>query len=105
MSLTFDINTVNIILNFVGLVHHYASHQSAAGLRFTKCVSGCDIDLQAGSGLISSPAYGLQDYNHDLDCSWLIQDPDGRGLTLVFESFNTEPELDYVEVNCSLTRT
>ena len=65
---------------------------------------GCHVTLTQGYGIIESPAYGVADYNNNLECTWTIVEAQGRGVTLVFEDFTTEKTYDNVKVTTRLQR-
>ncbi|XP_069124135.1 uncharacterized protein [Argopecten irradians] len=61
--------------------------------------SGCDLVLPRGALEITSPGYGVESYPGALDCSWTIQDPHHRKLSLIFgANFHTESQFDVVTV-------
>ena len=60
---------------------------------------GCNVIIREGYIQIESPSYGVDDYPNDLFCSWTINDPEQRDLTLVFEDFYTEPVFDTLSVS------
>ncbi|XP_070567428.1 uncharacterized protein [Ptychodera flava] len=58
--------------------------------------AGCqEIDIDRSFGIIDSPGYDVSTYPDDIVCSWIIQEPDGNPLTLIFdEDFELERNTD-----------
>ncbi|KAK3593640.1 hypothetical protein CHS0354_025531 [Potamilus streckersoni] len=62
--------------------------------------SGCGSLIVKGYGELYSPGYRLRasSYPNDINCTWTIEDPKGRALTLVFHNFSTEVNFDAMMV-------
>eukprot|EP00795_Rhopilema_esculentum_P001778 gene1778-16265_t len=72
----------------------------AIGRRGFKAVvyGGCNIELNATKGVISSPGFGYKNYPNMLDCTWKINEPNGRNIDLLFHFFDTELYFDVLDV-------
>uniref|UniRef100_T1IXR4 Uncharacterized protein n=1 Tax=Strigamia maritima TaxID=126957 RepID=T1IXR4_STRMM len=62
-----------------------------------KFVAGCVVDVEAVSGFVNSPAYGISDYPSNLDCSYTIHRPADGPLSLKFTDFSLD-EQDYLQI-------
>ncbi|KAL3876991.1 hypothetical protein ACJMK2_034758 [Sinanodonta woodiana] len=60
--------------------------------------SGCGSLIVKGYGELYSPGYRASSYPNGINCTWTIEDPQGRALTLVFHNFSTEVNFDTVKV-------
>lgn len=70
---------------------------------FQFLIEGCnDILVNKEAAIISSPGYKVGasvTYPSNLRCSWLIHNPRGRELTIVFDdNFDTEVDFDVLTV-------
>ena len=61
---------------------------------------GCDVSISEGYAKIESPGFDVNDYPDNINCTWQVEDPQGRALTMVFDSdFHTETNRDIVTVS------
>ncbi|KAL7734838.1 hypothetical protein ACLKA6_011119 [Drosophila palustris] len=64
----------------------------------------CGGYFTASSGIIASPSYyqqGLDVYDKDLECVWVIEVTDTYGIQLNFETFNLTGKCEEAELNIS----
>jgi CUB domain len=54
-------------------------------------------DVILGSGTFETPNHPFDYYDY-ADCVWYVKSNTSRGISLYFESFETEPTYDYVTV-------
>ncbi len=84
---------------------HFHSDESLRGKGFSASFNtlpnGCGGYYKSPSGIIHSPNYP-QNYDHDSDCTWLIEVPVNHVVVLNFVDFDVEPftncTFDYVAV-------
>ena len=84
---------------------HFHSDESLRGKGFTASFNtlpnGCGGYYKSPSGIIHSPNYP-QNYDHDSDCTWLIEVPINQVVVLNFVDFDVEPftncTFDYVAI-------
>ncbi|XP_046451773.1 cubilin-like isoform X2 [Daphnia pulex] len=84
---------------------HFHSDESLRGKGFSASFNtlpnGCGGYYKSPSGIIHSPNYP-QNYDHDSDCTWLIEVPINHVVVLNFVDFDVEPftncTFDYVAV-------
>ncbi|XP_077862127.1 uncharacterized protein LOC100378937 [Saccoglossus kowalevskii] len=64
--------------------------------------AGCQgIEIVRSHGYISTPGYGVNDYPGEIMCTWAIEEPSGKPLTLIFDdAFELElnTDADFVTV-------
>ena len=74
------------------------SHRSYRG--FAASYSSCSMLTTTGSntGVITSPNYPNH-YNNDDSVCWIISQPAGYTISLSFDSFYTQPIMDFVDVH------
>ena len=64
-------------------------------------VAGCEVELDATSGVIQTPGYGVNHYPNLVTCSWKIQAVHHRSLKLIFpgdKGFVLETSKDLLQV-------
>ncbi|XP_013781236.1 uncharacterized protein LOC106465521 [Limulus polyphemus] len=59
--------------------------------------SGCEVEMVASSGNISSPAFGVVNYPSNQVCRYRVTRPEGGSISLKFTEFDVIED-DYVEV-------
>ncbi|XP_021369999.1 cubilin-like [Mizuhopecten yessoensis] len=72
-------------------------HLECRGIILTY-IMGCDFDLLADSGRVTSPGYGVKKYTNQLECSWKFRSVSGRPISIKFTDFHTQAYKDYVKL-------
>lgn len=72
-------------------------------VNFVLLFLGCEQVLTVANGSISSPAYGLQPYPSNQECTYLIKRPKGGPLSLRFTHFDLD-DGDFVQVSLSVLK-
>ena len=57
---------------FFGLFHIYSGFVLVFCMSSCCLRTGCDVTLNSDSGVVQSPAYGIQDYPNIVTCTWTI---------------------------------
>ncbi|XP_076035426.1 sushi, von Willebrand factor type A, EGF and pentraxin domain-containing protein uif [Oratosquilla oratoria] len=70
--------------------------ESRRGFRI-KYYSGCVINMEAMHGRVTSPAYGIEEYPTNQECTYLLKRPNHGRLSLKFDDFEVETK-DSVQV-------
>ena len=78
------------------LIEDLAAEETSLSLR-----NVCNETLTTTSGMITSPDFP-QNYENNLSCYWLIVSSTGTIISLSFESFFVETNLDYLRVRLIL---
>eukprot|EP00795_Rhopilema_esculentum_P001726 gene1726-16211_t len=82
-----------------GLTMKFTSDRANGSRGFKAVVyGGCNIELNATKGVISSPGFGYKNYPNMSDCTWKINEPNGRNIGLLFHFFDTELDFDVLDV-------
>ena len=62
--------------------------------------SGCDVTYTQEYGEIFTPGYGVVNYANKQTCTWKIDIPGGKALSIHFEpGFQIEDGKDYLQVS------
>ena len=63
-------------------------------IRYTQ---GCDVVISANNGTITSPAFGIRPYPHNVQCNYIIRPDTGTKVSMVITSMDLH-DTDKVEV-------
>ncbi|XP_076318247.1 uncharacterized protein LOC143229580 isoform X1 [Tachypleus tridentatus] len=88
----FTMSTSNKI--YLYLHTSYGDSRKGFTIRFR---SGCEVEMVASSGNISSPAFGVVNYPSNQMCKYSITRPEGGSVSLRFTHFDVNED-DYVEI-------
>jgi len=56
------------------------------------------VVLTSESGVIMSPGYDVSQYPAMMTCTWTLVPTSGKSLHINFSDFNTEQDMDFLEV-------
>ena len=63
------------------------------------------MELNRSQGVVSSPGFGFSNYPDKLQCTWKINEPNGKTVDMMFHFLDTEKFFDLLTVKNANTST